>query len=52
MKVIYKDKIQNDDMLERTMKEMFLLKKLNHPYICKGYKEFDDASERCFILEL
>lgn len=52
MKIIHKDRIRDQALLLRTSKEMKLLKRLNHPNICRGYKQFEDNNELCFLLEM
>ena len=51
IKVINKEYIIKQNMIEQIKKEIEIMYKLNHPHIIKLYSHFEDEEDFCLIME-
>ena len=52
IKVINKDSIVKQNMVEQTNREIEIMYKLDHPYIIKLYSHFEDDEDFCLIMQI
>ena len=52
IKVINKDSIVKQNMIEQTNREIEIMYKLDHPHIIKLYSHFEDDEDFCLIMQI
>jgi len=52
IKIINKDNIIKQCMVDQVNRELEIMYKLNHPYIIKLYSHFEDDEDLCLIMEI
>ena len=52
IKVINKDSIVKQNMVEQTNREIEIMYKLDHPHIIKLYSHFEDDEDFCLIMQI